>query len=79
LSVAGAGLPQPSTALRAWLAPEAIARLGVALAARVSLELRGTVAAPLQRDTFYFRPSTDVYQAPPLVVWAGVALGLHFL
>jgi hypothetical protein len=76
--VSGDGVPSASTQPRPWFSVGALARLEIPLGGRVVAEARGGVSAPLIRDTFYFRPSNDVYQPPFIVGWGGIAAEIIF-
>ncbi len=74
----GANVPSATTPARPWFSVGALARVDVPLGERFFLEARGGVALPLVRDTFYFLPATDVYEAPAVVGWGGIAGGVTF-
>jgi hypothetical protein len=78
LVVDGDAVPGASTSARPWFSAGVSGRLEVALGARAFAELRAGAAAPIVRDTFYFQPATDVYQAPAVVGFAGIGAGMLF-
>jgi hypothetical protein len=72
----GAMVAKPDGGLRPWVAPDAALRFRM-LVDRFSLELEGTVAAPLVRDRFYIAPATTVYQVPRVAAAVGLTLGVR--
>jgi hypothetical protein len=76
LAVSGANVPNAKTQARPWVSVGALARVEVPLGASVIVEGHGGISAPLWRDTFYFLPTTDVYQPPSAVGWGGIALAV---
>jgi hypothetical protein len=62
---------------RPWIAPELVARLAVALG-HAQAEVEGTVAAPLERDRYYFAPMTTVHRVAALTEGVAISLAIQF-
>ncbi len=69
----GTDIVMASEGRRPWLAPEVALRARIALS-RFSLELEGSLAAPLIRDRFFIAPATTVHEAD--AVSTGLSLSL---
>jgi hypothetical protein len=78
LRVAGGSVPNAETETRPWLAAGAVGRIEVAAAEHLELALEGGARAPILRDTFFFRPATDVYRPPAVLGSVTFAASAHF-
>ena len=64
---------------RPWFATNALLAARILPRAPIALEVVGGVAIPVIRDNFHFDGTATVFRAPPLLPFAGLAVGARFL
>jgi len=77
LNASGAGIPNPTSRTRPWLATTATGRLVWAAAPVLELELEAGAIFPLYRESFFFEPSVPIYKAPPAAFVGRFGLALY--
>lgn len=78
LGFEGEAVVSPESSARWWVAAGLSGRVVWEPFAPVVLELEGRATVPFTRDTFYFRPADDVFQAPIVAFAAGLTAGVRF-
>jgi hypothetical protein len=68
----------PESTARLWVAAGLAGRLVWEPASPLVFEVEGRAMAPFTRDQFYFRPASDVFQAPIVAFSAGMTGGVRF-
>lgn len=78
LSVAASGIENASTHTRLWASAGVHARIEWTLLTYVVLSAHAGGVVPLIRDTYYVRPTDDVFRAPAIMAIAGGGVGVRF-
>jgi hypothetical protein len=65
------------SASTAWAGLSALARLEWVVVPPISLELQAGALVPLTRKTFYFQPTSEIYEPPPVAGFGGVGAGVR--
>lgn len=78
LSSEGRSTTNPESTSRLWLATGLSGRVVWEPVGPLVLELEGRANVPLTRDSFFFRPAEDVFEAPIVAFSAGLAAGVRF-
>jgi hypothetical protein len=80
LSASGGGGTgfQAGSQLRPWFTAGELARIEWALAGPLRVEAQGGLTLPLVRETFAFDATATVYQAPVVLGFASLGLGVRF-
>jgi hypothetical protein len=72
------GVPNPSSNLDLWLAPEAGGSFEWAASPALTFELQGGAVFPMRRTRFFLAPSTTLFEVPTVSATGTVALRLRF-
>lgn len=78
LDASGTGIAASTRRSRPWASLSAVSRLVWEPLPQLDLELEAGVSAPLVRESFFFTPSTAVYQPPAAAFLTRMGVGLRF-
>lgn len=73
----GTGVGQAERDTQLWLAPSALARIVWRIARHVGVELDVGAVVPLERNRYYFPPSTTVFEVPSITGAARLGIGFE--
>jgi hypothetical protein len=78
VDAAGEHIDHPASPTRPWVAAGALGRLEWQPVGPLWLEGSLGLDVPLLRESFVFEPATGIYQAPNVMLFGGLAVGVRF-